>query len=148
MFISNNRASFLLWWKKNLVKHQNLLNIMQMIVDYFSMCIKNMASRTRLMIPFQPRSLIKMENLQSRTWKFWRSSETNWNFNSPCTSRIVYWKYELSMIIRTFLFDKIFVVISYIIKLFPILQNVFYISIYRTALSFSVILSWVPKWYR
>ena len=32
MFISNNLASFRLWWNENLVKHQNYQNIMKMIV--------------------------------------------------------------------------------------------------------------------
>ena len=31
--MTNNQASFHLWWKKNLVKHKNSHNIMTMVVD-------------------------------------------------------------------------------------------------------------------
>ena len=34
MFISNNRASFHLWWKENLVKHQKVSKYYEMIVNY------------------------------------------------------------------------------------------------------------------
>ena len=33
MLVSNNRASFQLWWKESLIKHQKSQNIMKMIVD-------------------------------------------------------------------------------------------------------------------
>ena len=32
MFITNNKASFHLWWEENLLKHQKISNIMTMIV--------------------------------------------------------------------------------------------------------------------
>ena len=32
MFITNNQASFHLWWEENLLKHQKISNIMTMIV--------------------------------------------------------------------------------------------------------------------
>ena len=33
LFITNNHASFHLWWKKNLFNHQKVQNIMKMIIE-------------------------------------------------------------------------------------------------------------------
>ena len=80
MLISNNRASFPLWWKKNLVKHlKKSRNVMKMILvsKYFSKHDHDLNNYGKLIIIELLRNIcptttetIKERLKQPQTWRF------------------------------------------------------------------------------